>query len=197
MLLRTLPLLWTLTGCATTRAPVAVLPLDVVGGTAGRVGAQIRRSVSRELARARPGTDVLADGRVDEAVRQSDGCARQRRGHTCALAAGRALGASEVVAGAVAGLGDTFVVQLQIVDVPRSTVTRSLEESFYGGAGDQAIRSISERLVDRPRPAPRTRRWYKSWWLWTAVGVAVAGVAVAVPLALRRDSVNYEPVPLP
>lgn len=47
-----------------------------------------------------------------------------------------------------------------------------------------------------PTPTPRRRggRWYESWWVWGVVGaVCVAGVAVAVPLALTAG--DDEPHP--
>ena len=46
--------------------------------------------------------------------------------------------------------------------------------------------------VDLRPLAPRLA-WYQHWWLWTAVGVVVAGavVAIAVPLAMTPDEADF------
>jgi len=56
--------------------------------------------------------------------------------------------------------------------------------------------------ADRPTPTPaptptprrRDRPWYERWWVWSVVGaVCVAGVAVAVPLALTSGGDETHP----
>lgn len=45
-------------------------------------------------------------------------------------------------------------------------------------AGDEAVEG------DEGEETPQRRRWYRSWWFWTIVGVAVAGGAAATAVAL-------------
>ena len=46
--------------------------------------------------------------------------------------------------------------------------------------------------VPADQAAPEPTPWYKSWWLWTIVGVAVAGGATAAVLLTRPE----DPVPV-
>jgi tetratricopeptide (TPR) repeat protein len=51
------------------------------------------------------------------------------------------------------------------------------------------------RLVVELSPA-RRRPWYEQWWVWTTVGVVLAGaaVAVALPLTLTPEEADFGPV---
>lgn len=71
-----------------------------------------------------------------------------------------------------------------------------------GGGENQTLRFVFAKpavsketsTVTSPVDEPKsTRRWYKSPWLWTAVGVAAAGLAVgiAVPLSQRDADAAY------
>jgi hypothetical protein len=159
-----------------TPRTIAVLPLD----TAGNVNAaRVRRSIHDHLSR-QSATTTVDLARVDRAI---------------ASAAGRRLGAGRVVAGALAGLGKTFVLQLRLVDVKRAAVIRALEESHFGSPS--GLETVAKRMVDRLDLARRPpRSWYTRWWVWTIVGTALTAAAVTVPLALR-DSDRYENITLP
>lgn len=184
-------------GCAGTpkRAPlgpIAVLPLDAVGGAAQRAEPSARRAIERELAISTP----LIDAAKVEAAQGPKGACGGDKGQRerCAVALGRKLTARHVVAGALGGLGRTFIIQLDLVDVQRAAVTRSLEETHFGGLKglDAAVGRVAGRLVDRPRG----RAWYKRWWVWTAAAVVIGG-AVTATVLLTRKSDTIETVPLP
>jgi tetratricopeptide (TPR) repeat protein len=53
---------------------------------------------------------------------------------------------------------------------------------------EEEIRQLERRLAELRRPPP----FYKRWWFWTIVGVAVGGVAVGTALAVRpKDEQPY------
>lgn len=175
-------------------AVIAVLPLDAVGKAARQAAPRARRAMHEHLSK-QPATRVVSVPAVDRALVATVACAGQdRQVEGCVGAVGRAVGASHVVSGALGGLGKTFILQLRVTDLRRASVSRSLEESLYGGpAGlDPAVRRGMDRLFPRPHA---TKPWYKRWWIWTAIGLAVTA-AVVVPLAVHEDD-PYEDVPLP
>jgi hypothetical protein len=45
---------------------------------------------------------------------------------------------------------------------------------------------LEDAPVEPPAEGPARRRWYRSWWFWTIVGVAVAGAGVTTAVVLTR-----------
>ncbi|MCA9668028.1 MAG: hypothetical protein KC503_20660 [Myxococcales bacterium] len=183
LLLLLLPLC--LTACGSTGSPlpsrVAVAPLRRVAVSAERANA-VRETISRELRRVP--VPLSARDAVDREGKRcdlsSDDAAKRV---ACATDLGKRVGASHVIVGGIGGLGRISVVQLSLVGVREAAVTRALEETVFERNGrDRALRSITRRLLDIPPRLP----WYRRWWVWTIVGVAVTA-AVVLPLALRRD----------
>ena len=188
-------------GCAGPRqagpgpAVIAVLPLDAVGKPAREAAPRARGAMHEHLS-GQPSTRVVPAAAVDRALVGIPACHGQdRQAEGCAGAVGRAVGASHVVSGGLGGLGKTYILQLKVTDVGRSAVTRSLEETLYGGAADLdgAVRRGMNRLFHRSSRAHPP--WYRRWWIWAAVGAAVA-TAVIVPVAVYEDD-PYENVELP
>jgi tetratricopeptide (TPR) repeat protein len=52
-------------------------------------------------------------------------------------------------------------------------------------AARRALAPAAARAAVVPSTPPRPRSWYRRWWVWTVIGAAVAGTAVAVGLAAR------------
>jgi hypothetical protein len=184
-----------LAGCGSTAARptrLAILPFDVVGVRPAEV-AGVHRVLEAEVVR-RTGVAVIDRERVAAAVRRLGPCQRRRREDRrgCATAAGRALMASHVLLGAVGGVGQTFLLQLEVVDVGRGVAQRSLEETVFGGAASLELAAV--RVASR-LDLPSRRPWYTRWWIWTLAGVAVTA-AVVLPLALTRDD-PHDDVTLP
>lgn len=44
-----------------------------------------------------------------------------------------------------------------------------------------------------PAPRDQPRRWYKKWWVWTAVGVALVGAGVGIAFAVQGDAPSPSP----
>jgi len=188
----------TSSGCASGRprvalGPIAVLRLDAVGGAAQRAEPAARRAIAHELSSS---AELVSAEKVEQASAQQPPCSGDKsKRERCAVARGRVLGAKHVVAGALGGLGRTFVIQLDLIDVRRAAVTRSLEETHFGspdGLG-VAVGKVAGRLVDR-RPAGRS--WFKKWWVWTIAAALVGGGVAAAVLLTRKDDA-IETVPLP
>jgi len=167
-----------------------VLPLRAVGLSEGEA-ASVRAAMVRELRRD---LTVASEVEAATAVAGSPECQGGKQAQDpCALAAGAAAGATQVLAGAVGGIGRTFVVQLRLLHVGTAAV-RTVEETLFGDLGNllRAAGPIAARLVNVPQP----KAWYTRWWLWTAVGAAVAA-GVVIPVVLTRPSDDAVRAPLP
>ena len=55
---------------------------------------------------------------------------------------------------------------------------------------DRVVEALVDRVYGRLATPPTTKPVWKRWWVWTIAGVAVAAVAVAIPVAIieRRGS---------
>jgi tetratricopeptide (TPR) repeat protein len=90
------------------------------------------------------------------------------------------------------------IAELQhLVDEQKSVGTRPPTGTLPPGGSNEpggtttgmpappAERPVSPALVATPTaPAPKAEPLYKKWWLWTAVGVVVAGAAVGTAVAV-------------
>ena len=170
-----------------------MLPLESVGSLAAGHVSRVRRSIHRRLAE-RPATAMVDQRRVDRVLTQTASCRHRPVEERCASAVGERLGATHVVAGALGGLGKTFLIQLKLVDVTRGSAIRTLEESHFGGPA--GLEATVEKEVDRLVLERQERRpWYGRWWVWTIVGGMVA-TAVIVPIVVHKDD-PYEEWELP
>jgi tetratricopeptide (TPR) repeat protein len=54
---------------------------------------------------------------------------------------------------------------------------------------EREILKLKRRVAELRRPAP----FYKRWWFWTVVGVAVTGATVATAIALQPEDQSPQP----
>lgn len=87
-------------------------------------------------------------------------------------------------------LGDTLMLRLTVYD-PEG-VKRGSWQEVLKPRDQAALTAALERMVGSLAPAPpvivrRERSWYRRWWVWTLVGVAVAG-AITTTVLVTRDT---------
>lgn len=189
-------------GCASSRpaAPsslVAVLRVNTFGLPDDQAP-RLRQTIASAVAESSASLVASGEG-VDRAMAQTSACAHSDPEQTdrCALAAGRRLGATHVVAGSVGKLEKTHLVQLRLLRVDRAAAVRTLEETSFGDldALQGVVRSMATRLFDQP--TLQSKPWYRRWWVWTLVGAtAAAGVIVPV-VATRHDDFAGRQLDLP
>jgi len=112
----------------------------------------------------------------------------------CVRAMGEQLSVDRVAALRLAGLGTTVMVRVRLVEVASGaaeTARQSVVEDATAARVDAAVQAIGRELApaaDAPEAEPE--RWYQNWWVWTLVGVALAGGAAAVIIAAQPDEQN-------
>ena len=177
---------------ARTRVRVAVLPSQWATETP-MPGTDPSASLAAGL--QAEGTMEAAHGPpVEAALQGRDGdCAEDPE---CVRAVGEQLSVHRLAALRLAGLGNTVMVRVRLVEVASGaaeTARQSVIQNATAARVDSALRAIGRELAPAPeRQVAEPRRWYESWWLWTLVGVAAVGGAVAVVIATRPESQGPE-----
>ena len=100
---------------------------------------------------------------------------------------------------------------------PRAGATRALRRTLSGGAVEretaqlvaELLGPVERRLVGGMPPSPpvappstapaeaASRPWYRRWWVWTTVGVVLAGAGAGVAVALSRGGPSASPPTTP
>ncbi len=188
-----------LNGCETGKAvyksgKVAIIPFDSMGVDKSDVTAV--EGALKHCIKERVTSAIASPSQVKAAMKEISTCSQPGKVSQpeCAISSGHRVHADYTLAGAIGGLGNTYILQLKLFKVKKNALTRSLEETFFGrgAAMTQAVGPIVERLFDLP---PKQPPWYKRWWPWALVGTAVAA-AVIIPLTLQ-ESDPYETIDLP
>lgn len=108
----------------------------------------------------------------------------------CLRRIGRRLRADKLLVLRIGRLGETVVLRLTAFDVQRGARQGTWQEVLRR-SDDETVAQAMERMVAgfSPRPPP-SRPWYSRWWVWTAVGVVIAGSVTAAVLATRDSGVE-------
>jgi hypothetical protein len=172
---------------ARARARVAVLPSAWVTETPM---SDVEPSASLARGLSLDGTMEVVHGAEVEAAldgREAD-CADVPE---CVRAVGELLSVDAVAALRLAGLGTTVMVNVRLVDVTRSaaeTTRQTVVEDATAARLEALVRAIGQDLAPDREPAELAAEpWYQKWWVWTLVGLALAGGASAVVLAAQPD----------
>ena len=167
---------------------MALHHFDTVGHVEGQLTADMQQAIQHEI-ESRTEASVLP-GLPRCAVAPGD---RDATLESCVQEHAKPAGASHAIAGAVGGIDRIYVVQLKLLDVSKGSVTRSLEETI--NRDDPERKQVSASLASRLLNLPERTPWWRRWWIWTAVGVAVSA-AVAIPVGLQSAD-SFEEVVLP
>ncbi len=132
---------------APAEVPVALYRLDPLGLDAERalrLEALFRAELERMTQRILPNR-----ASIDAALAKETGLRGCGGEPACLAAIGRKLAAAQVVYGNVAQLGESYVVNLKLVDAPKGTEVRRVAETLKGNADDliEAVRVAAYRLV--------------------------------------------------
>lgn len=173
---------------------LGVAPFDVLG-LEPEQGARLRQLAAEHL--AEHDHQLVEDDAVDAAVGalelEGDELRSCLREGPCAARVARHAGVDQLVVGSVAGLGQTFVLHLALVDAQREVVTDEVQQSVEGQP--EVLSVALEEQLDRLLPPPRP--WYRRWWFWTAVGAVVAAAAVTTLVLLWPEQDDIDTYPLP
>lgn len=160
---------------------VAVLPIETMNVDDDEAR-QAEASLAQIVGRRR--FEIVPRKAIEAALRgRPSGCARDV---PCLREVGRALDAHTLLVLRAGRLGDTLAVQLSAFDVRRGVRQGTWEELLRPpdkGRLAAALRRMVASFAPPPPEAPPP--WYRRWWVWTALGAAVAGAAVAIAVGAR------------
>jgi len=121
--------------------PLAVFRIDPLGldpETVARLEALLRAELERIV-----GSGLPTQREVSKLVDGDPKLANCTGEPDCLAAIGRALRANQIVVGNVGGLGDSYVINMKIVDVRSAKELRRVSEPLHGDA-DETVRAIIE-----------------------------------------------------
>jgi tetratricopeptide (TPR) repeat protein len=111
------------------RAPLAVLPLDVAGGTTSRVGLGDLLATLAVTALVDDGAKVVERARIDDLTAELDLSASSYIDPDAAVELGRLVGAKRLVLGNVAEFPDRAAIDLRLVEVKSGKILGVAEAS--------------------------------------------------------------------
>ncbi len=79
--------------------------------------------------------------------------------------------------------GDGWRVSLRVANVG---VLLDASSQVHREDADRVVRDLADRVFGAA-PSPKRKPLWKRWWVWTAAGVAIAAVAIAVPLGVNAS----------
>ncbi len=134
---------------------------------------------------------VLEREQMDEILSeqgfQQSGCVSDE----CLVEIGRMIGVQEMVGGSIGKIGQTYTLDLRIIDVETGRILRTVSEDYRGSADGLlgvlaiAAQKIAGKQVARrqaPRKAVARDEGGSSMWWWIGGGVLVAAGAAAAVL---------------
>ena len=129
-----------------TNSRLAVLRLDPLGvdtEQVSRLESLFRIELERLSGNALPSRADVARARMSRRLRRCDGADK------CVAAIGRKLKVDTVVTGNVAGLGESYVINIKAVDTKTSKQIRRIEEPLRGNPDEliEAVRVAAYRLL--------------------------------------------------
>jgi len=168
-------------------ADAVVLPLVCVGSSDQRC-AEIRQMMVRALSDESE-LRMVADELVDQAVRKV--CGPASAWWSCfgqdsmLFELGKRLRANIVVAGKVAGMGNTQVLRVQMANCATQTVATEFVEAQ--GDTDKVFLARFLLLHQRLHPQPQeVKAWYQRWESWTIAGAMVALITTGLVIGLSN-----------
>lgn len=129
-------------------ARLVVMPMDALGMDADRV-ARLETLFRKEIERL-SGTPLPTRRAVEELVAKSRRLRQCGAQDTCLAEVGKQLGSDLVVSGNVAALGDSYIVDIKVVDVATGEQVRRIQSDPLRGEPDEligAVRVAAYRLL--------------------------------------------------
>lgn len=112
-----------------------------------------------------------------------------------------AMGAERALFGSVGTLGDSYVLNLRLINNLEVRVEARWSETFEGdeselvGAVDRAVTALVP--VESAAVAEEDEsRFYQTWWFWTLVGAGALGATAGIVAAASVDGGGDSPAPM-
>lgn len=105
---------------------------------------------------------------------QQSGCVSDE----CLVEIGRLVGVQQMVGGAIGKIGETYTLDLRIIDVATGRIIRTVSDDYRGDAEGLLKRLESAARVIAFGKEAETEKEGTSWYYWVGGGVLAAGAAV-------------------
>ncbi|MFB0516616.1 MAG: CsgG/HfaB family protein [Candidatus Neomarinimicrobiota bacterium] len=199
--------------CAQRNESLAVLDLEGRGISAAET-ASLTDRLRSELVKTAEVT-VVERGQMNRILTEQDfqltGCTSDE----CAVEVGQLLGVSQMVAGSIGKLGNTYLLDIRIINVQTGAIVETMTRNYRGEIDGliEQIESLAWDIVGKPRleeitlmeeepePVPEPEEVAqpkkKSRWLLYVAGAAILGGGAAYLLTSGGAAPPVSDIPLP
>jgi hypothetical protein len=161
-------------------------------GVAKSEGTALRNKLRREVQR-RPEARPMPSQRVDRALARRSDSKPDSCGDSapCLARVGRDLPADLVLSSTLAGLGEMRLVRTRLVRSKDGLMLHDFQETVQ--RGPRSLNRYAAELTRRLFPDRPRQRWYRKWWIWTAVAAAVGASVGVTWWAATRNGQEPDP----
>jgi TolB-like protein len=131
---------------------------------------------------------VLEREQMDEVLQeqgfQQSGCVSDE----CLVEIGRLVGVEQMVGGSIGKIGQTYTLDLRIIDVTSGRIVKTVSDDYRGDADGllEVLESAAQQIAgEKVKPKSSGSN---SWLYWVGAGVLIAGGAAALLLAGDKAS---------
>lgn len=114
------------------------------------------------------------DAVLQEQGFQQSGCVSDE----CLVEIGRMVGVEQMVGGSIGKIGETYTLDLRIIDVATGRIIRTVSDDYRGNAEGLLERLEAAAHVIAFGKEAKTEKKGSSWYYWVGGGVLAAGAAV-------------------
>ena len=131
---------------------------------------------------------VLEREQMDEVLNeqgfQQSGCVSDE----CLVEIGRLVGVEQMVGGSIGKIGQTYTLDLRIIDVTSGRIIKTVSDDYRGDAdGLLGILQEAAQKIAGEEIEPKDEGG-STWYYWVGAGVVVAGAAAALLLGGDKSS---------
>ncbi len=140
---------------------------------------------------------VLERDQMDEILGeqgfQQSGCVSDE----CLVEIGRLVGVEQMVGGSIGKIGQTYTLDLRIIDVQSGRILKTVSDD-YRGAADGLLGVLGEaaqKIAGKQTVKKSVTEESSTWYYWVGGGVLVAGAAAALLLGGSSDDGGSDELP--
>ncbi|KAA3610332.1 MAG: DUF2380 domain-containing protein [Calditrichaeota bacterium] len=140
---------------------------------------------------------VLERDQMDEILGeqgfQQSGCVSDE----CLVEIGRLVGVEQMVGGSIGKIGQTYTLDLRIIDVQTGRIMKTVSEDYRGDADGllNVLEVASKKIAGKQVKESSDDEGGSSWYYWVGGGVLVAGAAAVLLLGGDKGGSGSDELP--
>ena len=116
---------------------------------------------------------------------QQSGCVSDE----CLVEIGRLVGVEQMIGGSIGKIGQTYTLDLRIIDVQSGRILKTVSDDYRGDADGLlgVLESAANKIAGKAPVKKKSDEGGSSWYYWVGGGVVLAGAAAVLLLGGKKD----------